>query len=76
MKNKILNLEELEVVVKKLMPDHRIVLTNGCFDLLHTGHVRYLNKASNLGDILIIAVNSDQSVKKIKGRQSPFNTTK
>ncbi|MBF8435721.1 D-glycero-beta-D-manno-heptose 1-phosphate adenylyltransferase [Halanaerobiaceae bacterium Z-7014] len=72
MKNKILNLEELEVIVKKLMPDHRIVLTNGCFDLLHTGHVRYLNKASNLGDILIIAVNSDQSVKKLKGGSRPL----
>ena len=72
MKNKILSITKLEIIVKNLKPDNRIVLTNGCFDLLHTGHVRYLNKAASLGDILIVAVNSDQSVKALKGDSRPL----
>ena len=46
----------------------KTVFTNGCFDILHVGHVRYLNKARRLGDVLIVGLNSDRSVKKIKGR--------
>jgi len=49
----------------------KVVFTNGCFDLLHSGHVRYLNEAAKLGDRLIIAVNSDESVKKLKGDSRP-----
>lgn len=52
----------------------RIVFTNGCFDVLHKGHVRLLEKAKSLGDILIVALNSDYSVKKIKGPKRPLNT--
>lgn len=52
----------------------RIVFTNGCFDILHAGHVQYLNEAAQLGDRLIIAVNSDASVKRLKGETRPINT--
>ena len=50
----------------------KIVFTNGCFDLLHVGHVRLLKKAKSLGHILIVAVNSDASVKKLKGKGRPI----
>lgn len=50
----------------------KVVFTNGCFDILHSGHVDYLNKAKALGDILIAALNSDSSVKKIKGSKRPI----
>lgn len=51
----------------------RIVLTNGCFDLLHVGHVRYLQAARQLGDVLIVGVNSDASVSSLKGPSRPIN---
>ena len=51
-----------------------IVMTNGCFDILHAGHVHYLNEARKLGDRLIVAVNSDDSVRRLKGRQRPVNS--
>ena len=51
----------------------RLVLTNGCFDLLHTGHVRYLQQARDLGDALMVAVNSDLSVRELKGASRPLN---
>jgi D-glycero-beta-D-manno-heptose 1-phosphate adenylyltransferase len=51
---------------------NRVVFTNGCFDILHAGHVRYLSKARSYGDILVIGLNSDQSVKMIKGEKRPI----
>ncbi|WP_133407706.1 bifunctional D-glycero-beta-D-manno-heptose-7-phosphate kinase/D-glycero-beta-D-manno-heptose 1-phosphate adenylyltransferase HldE [Parashewanella tropica] len=51
----------------------KIVMTNGCFDILHAGHVSYLSQARNLGDRLIVAVNSDDSVKRLKGEERPIN---
>ncbi|WP_454809048.1 D-glycero-beta-D-manno-heptose 1-phosphate adenylyltransferase [Paenarthrobacter nitroguajacolicus] len=51
----------------------RIVLTNGCFDVLHRGHTRYLNQAKQLGDVLVVALNSDSSVRKLKGQDRPVN---
>ena len=51
-----------------------LVLTNGCFDLLHTGHVRYLQQARDLGDALIVAVNGDASVRELKGPTRPINS--
>jgi D-beta-D-heptose 7-phosphate kinase/D-beta-D-heptose 1-phosphate adenosyltransferase len=51
----------------------RIVFTNGCFDILHRGHVAYLNQAKALGDVLIVGVNSDQSVRRLKGSERPIN---
>jgi len=50
----------------------KLVFTNGCFDILHVGHVRYLNQARSLGDALVVGVNSDRSVRKIKGESRPI----
>ncbi len=52
----------------------RLVFTNGCFDLLHVGHVRYLRKARALGDVLLVAVNGDSSVRALKGPTRPVNS--
>jgi D-beta-D-heptose 7-phosphate kinase/D-beta-D-heptose 1-phosphate adenosyltransferase len=49
----------------------RVVLTNGCFDLLHVGHASYLEEAASLGDVMIVAINSDESVRRLKGPQRP-----
>jgi D-beta-D-heptose 7-phosphate kinase / D-beta-D-heptose 1-phosphate adenosyltransferase len=51
----------------------KIVFTNGCFDLLHAGHINYLEKAKNFGDILILGLNSDRSVRSLKGKERPIN---
>ena len=53
--------------------DRRIVFSNGCFDVLHLGHVEYLAKARDLGDILVVGLNSDDSVRRIKGPHRPVN---
>ena len=53
--------------------EKRIVFTNGCFDILHMGHIQFLEEAKNLGDKLIIGVNSDESVKRLKGTIRPIN---
>jgi D-beta-D-heptose 7-phosphate kinase/D-beta-D-heptose 1-phosphate adenosyltransferase len=72
MKQKIKERKELTRIIKDLKAKgKRIVFTNGCFDLLHIGHVRYLEKARALGDILVVGVNSDSSVRMIKGPQRP-----
>ncbi|NOZ83795.1 MAG: D-glycero-beta-D-manno-heptose 1-phosphate adenylyltransferase [Epsilonproteobacteria bacterium] len=66
---------EYREVSDKAMTLHRngtIVFTNGCFDLLHAGHIEYLRKAKELGNILWIGVNSDKSVKRIKGEKRPI----
>jgi len=52
----------------------KIVFTNGCFDLLHVGHIRYLSQAKKLGDFLIVGLNSDRSVKMLKGNDRPINS--
>ncbi len=54
--------------------DKKIVFTNGCFDILHIGHIRYLQEAAKLGDILVIGLNSDASVKRLKGESRPINS--
>lgn len=59
----------LHIIRKK---DKTIVFTNGCFDIIHAGHVRYLNKAKSLGDILVVGLNSDFSIKMIKGEKRPI----
>jgi D-glycero-beta-D-manno-heptose 1-phosphate adenylyltransferase len=53
--------------------DKRIVFTNGCFDILHRGHVTYLAEAKKLGDLLVLGVNADASVKRLKGPERPIN---
>ncbi len=52
---------------------HKIVFTNGCFDILHKGHVSYLDRARRLGDVLVVALNSDASVSRLKGPDRPIN---
>lgn len=64
----------VQEIQRKQKQGLRVVTTNGCFDLLHRGHVAYLNQARSLGDLLFIGVNSDQSVKKIKGPQRPVQS--
>ena len=72
MKDKIKKREELLRIIKDLKAKgKRIIFTNGCFDLLHVGHIRYLEEAKILGDILIVGVNSDASVQKLKGPKRP-----
>lgn len=62
-------LQELAILKKK---KKKIVFTNGCFDIVHAGHVRYLKKARSLGDCLVVGMNSDSSVRTIKGSKRPI----
>jgi glycerol-3-phosphate cytidylyltransferase len=71
---KIIKFNDLNELSSELKKNNKtIVLTNGCFDILHIGHLRYLKKAKELGDILIVGLNSDNSVKKLKGSLRPIN---
>lgn len=75
MQTKIKTVQELRPLLNILRAAGRkIVFTNGCFDLIHTGHTRYLAIARSLGDILVVAVNSDASVRTIKGDKRPINS--
>jgi D-glycero-beta-D-manno-heptose 1-phosphate adenylyltransferase len=72
-RDKIRTVEELqEIRAAARERECSVVFTNGCFDLLHVGHVRYLEAARNQGDLLIVAVNSDRSVRQIKGSLRPI----
>uniref|UniRef100_UPI00404AA982 D-glycero-beta-D-manno-heptose-7-phosphate kinase n=1 Tax=Flavobacterium sp. TaxID=239 RepID=UPI00404AA982 len=65
---------EIETIIQHLKRQNKkIIFTNGCFDILHLGHVKYLEEAKKLGDILIVGINSDQSVKRLKGDKRPIN---
>ncbi|TGL57394.1 D-glycero-beta-D-manno-heptose 1-phosphate adenylyltransferase [Leptospira ognonensis] len=70
--SKIIQTEEVESFRKQLL-GKKVVFTNGCFDLLHPGHVEYLARARDLGDFLWIGVNSDESVSRLKGPGRPIN---
>lgn len=73
MTDKIKTPDELIPIVGRLRKQgKKVVFTNGCFDILHVGHIRYLKEAKGYGDILIVAVNSDSSVKSIKGDKRPI----
>lgn len=73
MKNKLVSLKKLASEVRRLRrKGKRIVFTNGCFDIIHAGHVRYLTKARSLGDALVVGLNSDSSVRAIKGPSRPI----
>jgi D-glycero-beta-D-manno-heptose 1-phosphate adenylyltransferase len=75
LKTKILSLSELSQRSDEIrQARQRLVLTNGCFDLLHIGHVRYLKQARELGDFLAVAVNGDESVRSLKGAGRPLNS--
>jgi rfaE bifunctional protein nucleotidyltransferase chain/domain len=70
----LLSLEEFLEIRKKLKAEgKKLVFTNGCFDIIHRGHVDYLNRAKALGDYLVVALNSDESVRKLKGEGRPIN---
>jgi len=72
-KSKIFSIDDIKTKLALWrFKDRRIVFTNGCFDILHLGHIDYLSKAADLGNILIIGLNSDVSVKKIKGNNRPI----
>jgi D-beta-D-heptose 7-phosphate kinase/D-beta-D-heptose 1-phosphate adenosyltransferase len=70
--NKIKTKEQLKSLLESLK-NKKIVFTNGCFDILHVGHVKYLEVAKSFGDILIVGLNSDESVKRLKGESRPIN---
>ena len=70
----ILDRKDIISTTEKLKKENKkIVFTNGCFDILHIGHVRYLKKSASFGDILIVGLNSDNSVKRLKGETRPIN---
>ena len=69
----VLGLEELKKIISMAKStDKKVVFTNGCFDLIHGGHIEFLQKAKSLGDILVVGLNTDQSVKKLKGENRPI----
>ncbi|MDZ7743300.1 MAG: D-glycero-beta-D-manno-heptose 1-phosphate adenylyltransferase [Bacteroidota bacterium] len=72
--SKIFEGEEIEhLLAIWRFKNHKVVFTNGCFDILHLGHIDYLAKAKDQGDVLIIGLNTDESVRRIKGPQRPLN---
>jgi len=68
----IIELNELLSLLRDLRGKKKIVFTNGCFDILHAGHADYLKKAKSLGDILVVGINSDESIRRIKGEKRPI----
>jgi len=74
MQTKVKTIEELTPLLSILRATgKKIVFTNGCFDLIHPGHTRYLAAAKSLGDLLVVAINSDSSVRTLKGDKRPIN---
>ena len=73
LEKKIISIQEYQ---KKNIRNKKTVFTNGCFDILHLGHVKLLNEAKKLGEILIIGLNSDESIKKLKGKKRPIMNQK
>jgi len=70
---KLKSLEELQEIIRELQAGGKIIVfTNGCFDILHLGHIQYLRQAAALGDVLVVAVNSDESVRRLKGAGRPI----
>ena len=71
----IYSFDELSEVIKvSILYSEKIVMTNGCFDILHAGHIAYLEEAKSLGDRLLVAVNDDDSVSRLKGPKRPINS--
>jgi len=73
LKSKIKSLKEFLIIKNNTLKNKIIVFTNGCFDILHRGHIEYLQKAKTLGDVLVVGLNSDSSVKRLKGENRPIN---
>ncbi len=72
MNHKILTVSRLKKILNK-SPRKKVVFTNGCFDILHYGHVKYLKEAKSKGDILVVGLNSDESTRRLKGKNRPIN---
>jgi D-beta-D-heptose 7-phosphate kinase/D-beta-D-heptose 1-phosphate adenosyltransferase len=72
-KRKIVSTTELQQELRCVTSNKTIVFTNGCFDIIHKGHISYLRESRELGDILIIGLNSDKSIKRLKGSERPLN---
>lgn len=72
LEDRIKTKEELKQILEK--SNKKIIFTNGCFDILHIGHAKYLKTAKSFGDVLVVGLNSDASVRKLKGEQRPINT--
>lgn len=70
--DKIKTIDEICKILEN--ENKKVVFTNGCFDILHLGHVKYLNKAKKLGDLLIVGLNSDDSIRRLKGKNRPINS--
>jgi len=71
--NKIMSMENAKIQIKKWQNnDEKVIFTNGCFDVLHAGHIKYLFKAKSLGDHLVIGLNTDSSVRILKGKNRPL----
>ena len=71
----LINKETLKEIIQELkIQNKKVVFTNGCFDILHVGHLRYLTEARKQGDVLVVGVNSDASVKRLKGETRPINS--
>ncbi|MHA4896115.1 D-glycero-beta-D-manno-heptose 1-phosphate adenylyltransferase [Pedobacter sp. PWIIR3] len=72
--HKILSNQDLELVKKRWEDEgKKVVFTNGCFDIIHPGHLSYLSEAASYGDVLIVGLNTDRSVKELKGENRPIN---
>src|SRR6056297_283964 len=72
--NKIVARKKIPGIVKELQKQNtKVVFTNGCFDILHSGHVILLEKARSQGDVLVLGINTDESVKRLKGEKRPIN---
>ncbi|MDR1401285.1 MAG: adenylyltransferase/cytidyltransferase family protein [Endomicrobium sp.] len=75
--NRILSRKELRIEIEKFQKDgKKVVFTNGCFDLLHLGHVSLFKRAKNFGDVLVVAINSDSSLSHVKGSKRPLTGEK
>lgn len=72
-KKKIITAEKFVLIRKTLKKGNVVVFTNGCFDLLHRGHIDYLSRAADLGDRLVVGINTDDSVRRFKGKGRPYN---
>lgn len=71
----VVKIEDISKITESLKKEgKKVVATNGCFDVLHLGHLRYLSASKSLGDILIVGINSDKSVKALKGPKRPINS--
>ena len=75
--SKLKTISQMKAILRRLRGrEKRVVFTNGCFDILHVGHIRYLRKAKKLGDVLVIGLNTDRSVREIKGERRPVVSEK